>query len=41
MDILDVIILLPALALLGRLLEFGELLAFVVGSWKRVKAFSR
>jgi hypothetical protein len=41
MDILDVIIPLPALALLGRLLEFGGVLAFVAGSWNRVKTFGR
>lgn len=31
----------PALLLLGRLAELGGVLAFVVGSWKRVKAFGK
>jgi hypothetical protein len=41
MVILEVITSLTALLLLGRLAEFGGVLAFVVGSWKRVKSFGR
>ena len=41
MVILEALIPLPALLLLGRLAEFAGVLAFVVGSWKRVKAFGK
>jgi hypothetical protein len=39
--LMNVIIPLPALVLLGRLAEFGRVLAFVVGSWKQVKTFRK
>jgi heme/copper-type cytochrome/quinol oxidase subunit 1 len=41
MVILEAVTSLPGLLLLGRLAEFGGVIAFVVGSWKRVKTFGR
>jgi len=41
MVMLEAITSLPGSLLLGRLAEFGGVLAFVVGSWKRVKTFGR
>ncbi len=38
---LGAIVLVPSLPLLGRLAELGGVLAFVIGSWKRVKAFGK
>ncbi|MFZ0532198.1 MAG: hypothetical protein WAM09_03385 [Anaerolineales bacterium] len=37
----EVITFLPKVLLLGSLAEFGGVLAFVAGSWKRVKTFGR
>jgi len=39
--IVDAITSRSALLLLGRLAELGGVLAFVIGSWKRVKAFGK
>ena len=38
---IEAIISLPVLLLVGRLAEFAGVLAFVTGSWRRVKAFGR
>jgi heme/copper-type cytochrome/quinol oxidase subunit 1 len=39
--VLEALTSLPWLLLIGRLVEFGGVIAFVIGLWKRVKAFGR